>query len=263
VPCAAIGEMMFEGKARPITMCPKGAQEPIAAGLTVACKRENAAEPCNPPADLHGLTVWLTGLSGAGKTTIAVALGSMLQASCRVELLDADQVRTHLCKGLGFTEEDRRENVWRLALVAGELANTGAIVLVSAISPYRSARDEARGMIGRFIEVYVNAPLSICESRDPKGLYKRARNGEIQRFTGIDDPYESPLNPEIECRTDVESIDESVAKVMAAIESMGTTGRNFTEPASGDVTIHGNSDGRFHYPRDQRAKAAAPLPENG
>ena len=172
-----------------------------------------------PPAPLTGgVTVWMTGLSGAGKTTIARDLERQLHPHCRVELLDADIVRTHICRGLGFSEEDRIENNARLVAAAGMLAETGAIVLVSAIAPYRSARQQARERLGRFIEVYVNAPLSVCEGRDVKGLYRRAHNGEIQHFTGIDDPYEVPLCPEVECHTDRESISESVAKIRAAID---------------------------------------------
>jgi adenylylsulfate kinase len=166
----------------------------------------------------QGLAVWLTGLSGAGKTTIASGLQRRLRGRVPVEMLDADIVRTHLCKGLGYTREDRDENVRRLGFLAKVLTQTGAVVLVSAISPYRAVRDEIRKEIGKFIEVHVNAPLEVCESRDVKGLYKKARRGELQRFTGISDPYEPPLTPDVECRTDRESMDESIAKVLAQIE---------------------------------------------
>lgn len=162
----------------------------------------------------RGVTIWLTGLSGAGKTTITQALQEKLRANdFDIEVLDGDIVRTNLTKGLGFSKEDRDENIRRIGFVAGLLTRHDVIVLVSAISPYREMRDEVRQKIGDFVEVFVNAPLAVCESRDVKGLYKRARAGEIKSFTGIDDPYEPPLNPEVECRTDLETLEESVAKV--------------------------------------------------
>jgi adenylylsulfate kinase len=195
--------------------------EPIAVGLAVSSNRAIQHPPRETAHASPGLTIWLTGLSGAGKTTIACELERTLRRCGQVEMLDADTVRTHICKGLGFTEEDRMENVRRLAVLARMLAESGAIVLVSAISPYRAARNEARSMVGRFIEVYVNAPLSVCERRDVKGLYKRARSGEIKQFTGIDDPYEPPIDPEVECRTDIETVEESVSKVVAALAAEG------------------------------------------
>ncbi len=166
-----------------------------------------------------GVAIWLTGLSSAGKTTIARALYDEVRARrLRVELLDGDEIRHNLCKDLGFSKEDRDENIRRIAYVAGLLTRNGVIVLVSAISPYREARQKAREKIGNFVEIYVNAPLDVCESRDVKGLYKRARAGELHRMTGIDDPYEPPINPAIECRTDRESLAESVRKVMEGIQ---------------------------------------------
>ncbi|MGF1498112.1 MAG: adenylyl-sulfate kinase [Elainellaceae cyanobacterium] len=173
-------------------------------------------------ADQRGLTVWFTGLSGAGKTTIRAALEQKLRAmGLKVEVLDGDIVRQNLTKGLGFSKEDRDENIRRIGFVSHLLTRNGVIVLVSAISPYRTVRDEVRERIGDFMEVYANAPLEICEERDVKGLYKRARAGEIKQFTGISDPYEAPLNPEVECRTDLETLEESVAKVLAKMEEMG------------------------------------------
>ena len=170
----------------------------------------------------RGVTLWFTGLSGAGKTTISQAVEKELRSrDCNIEVLDGDIVRQNLTKGLGFSKADRDENIRRIGFVAHLLSRNGVIVLVSAISPYRAIRDEVRQRIGDFIEVFVNAPLEVCEERDVKGLYKRARAGEIKQFTGIDDPYEAPLNPEIECRTDQESLEESVAKVLAKVESMG------------------------------------------
>jgi adenylylsulfate kinase len=130
-------------------------------------------------------------------------------------------VRQNLTKGLGFSKEDRDENIRRVGFVAGLLTRNQVIVLVSAISPYQEIRQEVRERIGNFVEVYVNAPLEVCEQRDVKGLYKKARAGEIKNFTGIDDPYEPPLNPEVECRTDLESLEESVSKVLAKLRELG------------------------------------------
>jgi adenylylsulfate kinase len=170
----------------------------------------------------RGVTVWFTGLSGAGKSTISEALEQELRArGCRVEPLDGDIVRQNLTKGLGFSKADRDENIRRIGFVAHLLSRNGVVVLVSAISPYRDIRDEVRRRIGDFVEVYVNAPLETCEGRDVKGLYLKARAGEIKGFTGIDDPYEAPLRPEVECRTDRETVSESVAKVLEALEGRG------------------------------------------
>lgn len=172
-----------------------------------------------------GVTMWFTGLSGAGKTTISRAVEKEVKSyGYKVEVLDGDVVRQNLTKGLGFSKEDRDENVRRVAFVASLLTRNQVIVLVSAISPYREIREEVRQRIGNFIEVYVNAPLAVCEQRDVKGLYKKARSGEIKNFTGIDDPYEPPLNPEVECRTDLESVEESVAKVLAKLRELGYLG---------------------------------------
>ena len=165
-----------------------------------------------------GLTVWFTGLSGAGKTTICRYVQMELATrDMAVEVLDGDVVRTHLCKDLGYSEADRKENIRRIAQVAKMLTHHGKIVLVAAISPYRGGREEARSIIGNFIEVYVNASLAVCEQRDPKGLYHQARIGMIHGFTGIDDPYEAPSSPDVECLTGEESPKESAAKVLAAV----------------------------------------------
>jgi adenylylsulfate kinase len=173
----------------------------------------------------RGVTVWLTGLSGAGKTTITQALEEKLIAEgYDLEVLDGDVVRTNLTKGLGFSKEDRNENIRRIGFVANLLTRHGVIVLVSAISPYREIREEVRGKIGDFVEIFVNAPLEVCESRDVKGLYKKARLGEIKSFTGIDDPYEAPSHPEVECRTDQETLEESVAKVWSKLAELGYIG---------------------------------------
>lgn len=173
----------------------------------------------NHEATHRGITVWFTGLSAAGKTTLSHAVYDQLRAAGRnVELLDGDAVRQHLCKDLGFSKQDRDENIRRIGFVAHLLTRNGVIVLVSAISPYRALRDEQRARIGEFVEVFVNAPLAVCEQRDVKGLYKRARMGELKGFTGIDDPYEPPVNPEIECLTDRESLEDSAHKVMQFLE---------------------------------------------
>ncbi|WP_267383419.1 adenylyl-sulfate kinase [Cyanobacterium sp. uoEpiScrs1] len=170
----------------------------------------------------QGVTIWLTGLSGAGKSSITRILGKKLSdGGYSTEVLDGDVVRTNLTKGLGFSKEDRDTNIRRIGFVADLLTRHGVIVIVSAISPYRDIRNEVRAKIGNFVEVFVNAPLDVCENRDVKGLYKRARSGEIRFFTGIDDPYENPLNPEIECRTDLETLEESVDKVWQKLREMG------------------------------------------
>jgi adenylylsulfate kinase len=170
----------------------------------------------------RGVTVWLTGLSGAGKTTITQALEAKLRAKdYPLEVLDGDVVRTNLTKGLGFSKPDRDENIRRIGFVANLLTRHSVIVIVSAISPYRDIRQEVKEKIGDFVEVFVNAPLEVCEERDVKGLYKKARAGEIKSFTGIDDPYEAPLNPDVECRTDLETLQESVGKVWSKLEQLG------------------------------------------
>lgn len=170
----------------------------------------------------RGVTVWFTGLSGSGKTTISQALEKKLRAAgANLEVLDGDIVRTNLTKGLGFSKEDRDENIRRIGFVSHLLTRNGVIVLVSAISPYRDVRDQVRQRIGDFVEVFANTPLKVCEERDVKGLYKKARSGEIKNFTGISDPYEAPLTPEVSCETADETVDESVNKVMAKLEELG------------------------------------------
>jgi adenylylsulfate kinase len=165
-----------------------------------------------------GLTVWFTGLSGAGKSTIAQKVEQELRnRALKVEMLDGDVVRQSLTKGLGFSKVDRDENIRRIGFVADLLTRNGVIVLVPVISPYRSVRDEVREKIGAFVEVYVGTSLAVCEQRDVKGLYRKARAGEIKGFTGIDDPYEPPLNPEVVCITEDESLDQSVNKVLQRI----------------------------------------------
>jgi adenylylsulfate kinase len=166
-------------------------------------------------------TVWLTGLPSAGKTTIARALEKRLLAddpSRRVEVLDGDVVRTHLTKGLGFSREDRDENVRRIGFVANLLSRNGVTVLCSVISPYREVRDELRELHeGRFVEVHVSTPVEVCSERDVKGLYAKQRAGEITGLTGVDDPYEPPLDPEVTIPTQELTVDEAVERILAVL----------------------------------------------
>ena len=166
-----------------------------------------------------GFTVWLTGLSGAGKSTIAHRLAAALRARGveRVEILDGDEVREHLGAGLGFSRTDRDINIHRIAWVARLLTRHGVATIVAAISPYRAARAEARRLIGPFVEVFVDAPLEVAEARDPKGLYRKARAGAITAFTGLSDPYEAPEAPDVHCATDRQTVDESVAAIVEAL----------------------------------------------
>ena len=165
------------------------------------------------------MTVWFTGLSSAGKTTISQVVEKVLTTEgYKVETLDGDVVRQFLTKDLGFSKADRDENLRRIGFVANLLTRNEVIVLVSTISPYREIRAEMRKNIGQFIEVYVNASIETCEKRDVKGLYRKARAGEIKNFTGINDPYEPPLNPEVTCYTERESVDESAAHVIQYVK---------------------------------------------
>lgn len=162
----------------------------------------------------RGVVVWLTGLSGAGKSTITDALAPSLRAAGkRVEVLDGDVVRTHLSKGLGFSREDRDLNVARIAFVAHLLARNGVYVIVAAVSPYRAAREAARALIGDFVEVHVAPPLEECVARDTKGLYRKALAGEIPQFTGVSDPYEPPASPELRLDTSTMTVAEAVGRI--------------------------------------------------
>jgi adenylylsulfate kinase len=170
----------------------------------------------------RGFTVWLTGLSGAGKTAIAHAIEPVLrERGLKVETLDGDVVRTNLSRGLGFSKEDRDTNILRIGFVAHLLSRNGVAVIASAISPYREVRDQVRRQIGDFVEVYVRCPLATLIQRDVKGLYEKALKGEIPNFTGVSDPYEEPLSPEVVVETDRESLEESAGKVIAALERLG------------------------------------------
>lgn len=163
----------------------------------------------------RGVVIWFTGLSGSGKTTIAHIVEERLyEADVPVEILDGDVVRENLSKGLGFSKEDRDTNIRRIAFVAHLLQRNGVFVISAAISPYRAVREEARAMVKDFVEVYAEAPLDVCEERDVKGLYAKARAGEIKGFTGIDDPYEPPPRAEVVCHTDKETPEESAQKVI-------------------------------------------------
>ena len=177
-----------------------------------------------PPLHKQGLCIWFTGLSGSGKSTIANALTPMLLERGReATTLDGDVVRTHLSKGLGFSKEDRDTNILRIGFVAGEISRHTGTVICAAISPYRKTRNEARKMVGQdqFVEVFVNTPLEVCEERDIKGLYAKARAGEIKGFTGIDDPYEEPVSPEIAVTTEDKSPKECAKQIIDYLEERG------------------------------------------
>jgi len=168
-----------------------------------------------------GFTLWFTGLSGAGKTTISRLLeGHLRERGSKLEILDGDVVRENLSKGLGFSKEDRDTNIRRIAFVADLLSRNGVPVITAAISPYAEIRAEARELMGdRFIEVYVKATVDTCAERDVKGLYAKAFAGEIKEFTGVSDPYEAPENPEIVCDTEAETAEESAQKLIEYLES--------------------------------------------
>jgi adenylyl-sulfate kinase len=174
------------------------------------------------PGALKGFTVLLTGMSGAGKSTTARLLERRLRtAGVRVEVLDGDLIRTYLSKGLGYTREDRNENIKRIGFVCELLSRNGVAAIVAAIAPYREAREEMRNRIQNFVEVHVKCPLDVLISRDDKGLYRKALAGEISHFTGVSDPYEEPLHPEVTIDSSTDSPDEAAAKVWAALERLG------------------------------------------
>ena len=170
----------------------------------------------------RGFTLWFTGLSGAGKTTVGEIVEKELkERGLRVEVLDGDIVRTNLSKGLGFSREDRNINVLRIGFVANLLTRNGVAVIVSAISPYKEARDQVRRRIIDFVEVFVDVPLEVAAERDVKGLYKKAFAGEIEQFTGVSDPYEPPAAPDLILKTDEETPEESARKVIEKLEYFG------------------------------------------
>lgn len=175
-----------------------------------------------------GVCVWFTGLSGSGKTTTADALVGLLRARGRtVTVLDGDVVRTHLSQGLGFSREDRDANVRRIGFVAGEVVRHGGIVVAAVVSPYRATRDEVRAMLpaGTFVEVFVDTPIEVCEERDVKGWYAKARRGEMTGFTGIDDPYEPPPTPELRLETLGVMVDANARRVLDLLEARGDLAR--------------------------------------
>ncbi len=171
----------------------------------------------------RGFTLWFTGLSGAGKTTVADIVEHELRDRIGVvEVLDGDIVRTNLSKGLGFSREDRDTNVLRIGFVANLLTRNGVGVIVSAISPFKEVRDQVRREIGDgFVEIFVDCPVEVCAKRDVKGLYKKAYSGEIPQFTGVSDPYEPPTAPELTLRTNEEDPEDSAKKVIAKLEELG------------------------------------------
>lgn len=177
----------------------------------------------------RGFTLWFTGLSGAGKSTLAELIAKELRGrGLKVEVLDGDVVRTNLSKGLGFSKEDRDTNIRRIGFVCHLLSRNGVIAISAAISPYRSVRQEVREMVGDFVEVYAHCPLEVCAQRDVKGLYAKAMRSEIANFTGVTDPYEEPLSAEVSVRTDEESPEESLTKLLQYLET-----QNWIPRASG------------------------------
>jgi sulfate adenylyltransferase len=186
---------------------------------------DTPVEQAFSPAADRGFILWFTGLSGAGKSTLAEALKPRLERARRVEILDGDEVRTHLSKGLGFSKEDRDINIRRIGFVARLLARNGVVAIGAAISPYASTRDEVRAAAAKdgvqFIEVHAHATIDALAARDVKGLYKKALAGEIGNFTGVSDPYEAPANPDVQVRSDQESVDESLARILGVLAARG------------------------------------------
>jgi adenylylsulfate kinase len=185
-----------------------------------------------------GQVIWLTGLSGAGKTTLTSALSERLATTgLRVETLDGDEVRENLSRGLGFSKEDRDTNIRRIGFVARLLARNGVTVLTAAISPYRESRDEVRHLVegdgARFVEVFVRCPLDVLIERDVKGLYKKAIAGEIKNFTGISDPYEEPVSPDIVVDSSIESAEQSTARILAHLLEYRASAGEFARPEEG------------------------------
>lgn len=171
---------------------------------------------------MKGFTLWFTGLSGSGKTTLSRQIEEiLLERGMKVEVLDGDVVRTNLSKGLGFSKEDRDTNIRRIGFVCSLLTRNDVVAIAAAISPYRDVRAENRKLIGSYVEVFCKCPLEVLKERDPKGLYKKAAAGEIKHFTGVDDPYEDPEDPEVLVETDNETPEQSAAKIIKTLEVLG------------------------------------------
>jgi len=169
-----------------------------------------------------GCTLWFTGMSGSGKSTLSKLVGERLsELGARVEVLDGDVIRTQLCRGLGFSREDREENIRRIGFVCELLSRNGVIAIAAAISPYRGGRDELRARIPNFVEIYMKCPVEVLIERDVKGLYRKALSGEIPHFTGISDPYEAPLNADVVVDSSVESPEESADKILQRLDELG------------------------------------------
>jgi|SRR5581483_8448821 len=169
-----------------------------------------------------GCTLWFTGMSGSGKSTVSALLaGRLREMGLKVEILDGDIVRTHLCRGLSFSKQDREENIRRVAFLCELLSRNGVVAIAAVISPYRSGRDEARARIPNFVEIHMSCPLEVLIQRDVKGLYKKALAGEIPAFTGISDPYEAPLHPEVTIDSSSESPEQSVERILSRLQELG------------------------------------------
>ncbi len=169
-----------------------------------------------------GCTLWFTGMSGSGKSTLSSLLATRLRAmGARVEVIDGDVVRTQLCRGLGFSKDDREENIRRIGFVCELLSRNGVIAIAAAISPYRACREDLRSRIPNFIEIYMRCPVEVLAERDVKGLYRKALAGEIPNFTGISDPYEPPLAPEVTIDSSKDSLEDSVASILRVLEERG------------------------------------------
>lgn len=195
---------------------------------------------------MDGFTIWLTGLPGAGKTSLALAVADILRhQGYKVEVLDGDAMRANLSKGLGYSKQDRDDNIRRIGFVCHLLSRNSVVAIAAAVSPYRQARDENRALIGRFVEVYVKCPLEVLIQRDVKGLYAKALKGEVANFTGISDPYEEPLNPEFVVNTNIETPKDSTSKIIARLVELG-----YTAPSSW-------SGPRGHQPASASGDAAA------
>jgi len=200
----------------------------------------------------HGFTVWFTGLPSSGKSTLASLLHTELdEIGLSAEVLDGDEMRQRLTKGLGFTKEGRDENISRIAYVAKLLTRVGAVAITAAISPYKDLRDLARAEIGNFVEVYVNCPLQVCMQRDVKGLYAKALKGEIANFTGISDPYEPPVNPEVILHTDRESPEESLKKILVRLVELNC----LPSQVISRLMKEGNTTGEFERNASERKVA--------